>query len=446
MQLTTELIRKTRDGESVNAEELTAFVQGITNATVTDAQIAAFAMAVWFRGMTVPEQSALTLAMRDSGRVLEWSGLNGPVVDKHSTGGVGDFVSLVLGPLVASAGGYVPMISGRGLGHTGGTLDKLESIPGFVTRMAPDRFQSLVRRTGVAIIGQTEDLAPADRRIYAVRDVTATVASMPLIVSSILSKKLAEGLDGLVMDVKLGNGAFMRDVSEARALAEDLCRVAQESGVRCNAVLTEMGQPIARTAGNALEVAEAADFLAGRQQHPRMREIVIELAAELLVLGGLESDLGRASGRAGRRLDDGSAAERFEAMVARQGGPPDFVEQARNHLPKAPVTGPVTAGRTACLAEWDMRALGLAVIALGGGRRRAEDEIDPSVGLAGLISPGVDLSPDSPLCHVHAASEDAFEQAVLQVREAVRWSEAALPQTKTSAIRARIAGADVKAE
>ena len=254
MYLTQELIAKKRDGAALASEEIAALVQGVISETVSDAQIAAFAMAVWFNGMDLDEQRALTLAMRDSGEVLSWEKLGGPVLDKHSTGGVGDLVSLVLGPVVAACGGFVPMISGRGLGHTGGTLDKLESIPGFSTTIGIEQFQQLVQNHGIAIIGQSAKLAPADRRFYAVRDVTATVNSVPLIVSSILSKKLAEGLDALVMDIKLGSGAFMREVGEARKLAQEICRVAMDSGLPCNALITDMHAPLAWSAGYSLEI------------------------------------------------------------------------------------------------------------------------------------------------------------------------------------------------
>ena len=260
MYFTQELISKKRDGLTLGTDEIAAFIEGVTAKTVSDAQIAAFAMAVWFRGMDLPELKSLTLAMRDSGEVLRWHDLGGPVLDKHSTGGVGDLVSLVLGPVVAACGGYVPMISGRGLGHTGGTLDKLESIPGFSTACAIDQFQQRVQANGIAIIGQSEKLAPADQRLYSVRDITATVSSIPLIVASILSKKLAEGLDALVMDIKLGSGAFMREPEEARRLAVEVCKVATDSHLPCTALITDMNTPLAYTAGNALEVSEAIEL------------------------------------------------------------------------------------------------------------------------------------------------------------------------------------------
>jgi thymidine phosphorylase len=301
--------------------EIAALVTGVCDGSVSDAQIAAFAMATWFRGMTLDEQMALTLAMRDSGRVLHWDGLDGPVLDKHSTGGVGDLVSLVLGPVIAACGGYVPMISGRGLGHTGGTLDKLESIPGFETAPGFERMQRLVREQGLAIVGQSAELVPADRRVYAVRDVTATVSSTPLIVSSILSKKLAEGLDALVMDVKCGGGAVSADLDTARGLAAEICRVSRSAGLPCSALVTDMDQPLAWSAGNALEVLEAVRFLRGDSRNERVLEVVLALCAELLRLGGLAGDEGGARALAQAALDSGRAAEKFARMVSRPGRP-----------------------------------------------------------------------------------------------------------------------------
>lgn len=437
--LPAELIRKKRDGEPLTDREIRELVSGVADGTVTDAQIAAFAMAVWFRGLGIGEQRALTLAMRDSGRVLEWDGLDGPVLDKHSTGGVGDLVSLVLGPLVAAAGGYVPMISGRGLGHTGGTLDKLESIPGLSTRLDPDQLQRQVRDIGVAIIGQTDDLAPVDRRLYAVRDVTATVASPPLIVSSILSKKLAEGLDALVMDIKVGTGAFMTNDEAGHVLGEALCRVAQQSGVRCNAILTDMNRPIAWSAGNALEVAEAIAFLRGDRRHPGLLEVVLELAAELLQLGGIEVERGWAKRRLQALLDSGAAAERFAMMVRAQGGPKDLLDRPAGHLSAAAVVRPVTATAVGHVESIDMRALGLAVVQLGGGRRRAEDTIDHSVGISDLAMQGAAVEPGTPLCLLHAASDEDHAHANRLIREAIRIGELDEPPP-TTVIRSRIEG------
>lgn len=415
MQLAQEIILKKRDGLALSRAEIRAFVEGVSSQEVSDAQIAAFAMATFFNGMNLDEERDLTLAMRDSGRVLCWEELDGPVLDKHSTGGVGDLVSLLLGPVVASCGAYVPMISGRGLGHTGGTLDKLESIPGFDTRPDGPRFQRLVRQIGIAIIGQTDDLVPADRRIYAVRDVTATVASTPLIISSILSKKLAEGLDALVLDIKFGSGAFTPAPDQAVRLARNISRVACNAGLPCNAVVTDMDQPLASTAGNALEVREAIGFLKGDERNARLAEVVEELSAELLLLGG------RAESRqSGRRmvqdaLDSGRAAERFAAMIAAQGGPGNLMDRPELFLPSAAIVRPVFPPRSGYVKAISTRDLGMTVISLGGGRQRADDLIDPAVGISGIRGIGSPVDPSVPLAFVHAASEGQWDQAARQV-------------------------------
>ena len=316
MALPQEIIRKKRDGGALSASEIAEFIEGLASGRISEGQVAAFAMAVFFNGMSREETVALTRAMTGSGSRLTWRDLDGPVLDKHSTGGIGDKVSLVLAPVVAACGAYVPMISGRGLGHTGGTLDKLDSIPGYATQPDLERLRAAVRTAGCAIIGQTDDLAPADRRLYAIRDVTATVESIPLIVASILSKKLAAGLDALVMDVKAGSGAFLPSFEATRELARTLVEVANGAGLRCSALLTDMSQCLGRTAGNALEVREAIDVLTGQAVHSRLREVTLALAAELLVLGGLAEDKAGAAGAAARALDSGAAAERFARMVA----------------------------------------------------------------------------------------------------------------------------------
>ena len=441
---TAELIQKKRDGSALSETEIQALVEGISNHSVSDAQIAAFTMAVWFSGMNVSEQSALTLAMRDSGTTLTWTDLPGPVVDKHSTGGVGDMVSLILGPLVAACGGYVPMISGRGLGHTGGTLDKLESIPGFNTQLAIDRFQRVVSKVGISIIGQTENLAPADRRIYAVRDVTATVESIPLIVSSILSKKLAEGLDALVMDIKLGNGAFMRELEHARLLALDISRVAVESGVACNAIITDMNQPISCSAGNAVEIREAIAYLTGAHRHHRMHSVVMALSSELLVLGGLAGGLEEAEDRLQNALDSGAAVERFAQMVVEQGGPSDFVERESDYLPAADIVRPVVCEQGGRVQSIDLRALGNAVVQLGGGRVRSEDTVDHSVGLSGLCQPGARVMGGEPLAFVHARTEDRWGAAAKIIRDAVRLSDEGPGAAEMPIVRERVKGATGK--
>jgi len=416
MNLAEELILKKRDGLMLSAEEIISFVEGISNHLVSDVQIAAFTMATWFRGMSLEEQMALTLAMRDSGKVLAWKGLDGPVLDKHSTGGVGDLVSLILGPIVASCGAYVPMISGRGLGHSGGTLDKLESIPGFDTLPGVEKFQQLVRDHRIAIIGQTDDLAPADRRIYAVRDVTATVASPPLIISSILSKKLAEGLDGLVMDIKFGSGAFTPEPDEALKLAREISKLAFTAGLPCNALVTNMDQPLAWCAGNALEIHEAISFLRGDARHERLRSVVLALSGELLRLGGLASNPDEADEMAQSSLDSGRAAEQFAIMVTAQGGPSGLLQDPGAFLPSAPVIRPVFAESSGFISSIDTKAVGSTVVYLGGGRRRAEDTIDPAVGIAQIASVGQHVDSGIPLAFIHAASESGWEQAATRLQ------------------------------
>ena len=416
-----ELIRHKRDGGILSALEIEALVTGIADGSMGDGQVAAFAMAVYFRGMTWEECAALTRAMAGSGTVLDWSGagLDGPVLDKHSTGGVGDTVSLILAPLVAACGGFVPMISGRGLGHTGGTLDKLASIPGY--DIAPDlaRFRAAVREAGCAIVGPTAELAPADRRLYAIRDVTATVDSIPLITASILSKKLAAGLDALVMDVKVGSGAFAGSIESAQALAESLVTVAGDAGLRAAAWLTDMNQVLGHDVGNALEVREAIDFLAGRRREARLHAVTSTLAREMLALGGLAPDHAAAADPVERALTSGAAAERFARMVVALGGPADLLERPERHLAAAPVQLAVAPERAGVVTRVDTRMIGLVVVALGGGRRRAEDVVDPAVGLTDVRGPGDLVGPDRPLAVVHARSTADATDAAKAVRAAM---------------------------
>ena len=418
--LPQEIIRNKRDGHRLAPDEIRFMVQGITDGSVSEGQIGSFAMAVFFRGMELDERVVLTEAMRDSGQVLSWDGLDGPVLDKHSTGGVGDCTSLVLGPVVAACGGFVPMISGRGLGHTGGTLDKLDSIPGYSTSPQELDFKRIVKEVGVAIIGQTAELAPADKRFYGVRDVTATVESIDLITASILSKKLAEGLDGLVMDVKTGSGAFMSTYEESSKLAESIVGVANRAGVRTTGMLTDMDQPLASCAGNALEVLECVRVLRGELRESRMTELSILLSAELVELGGLGED---GEARAREVLASGLAAERFGQMVSALGGPSDFVERAETYLPRAEVIRPVLAEESGRVAAMETRELGLAVVELGGGRRRAEDSIDYAVGLSDFVSLGAKLDAGEPLCVVHARTEAEWEQAARHVQAAINLGE-----------------------
>jgi thymidine phosphorylase len=409
--LPQEIVRKKRDGAELTREEIAFLIEGLTDGSVSEGQVAAFAMAVFFRGMTMEECVGLTLAMRDSGGVLDWPDAPGPVLDKHSTGGVGDNVSLMLAPIVAACGGVVPMISGRGLGHTGGTLDKLDSIPGYQSQPDEALFRSAVAEAGCAIIGQTDDLAPADRRLYAIRDVTATVESVAMITASILSKKLAAGLQALVLDVKTGSGAFMADYDDARELAQSLVAVANGAGLKTSALITDMNEPLASAAGNAVEVMNAVAFLTGIGRDARLDGVVRALAAEMLTLGGIADADDDAEAMVQLALDDGRAAEIFQAMVSALGGPSDFVEHPTRHLPHAPVVEAVLPEEAGRVAAIDTRALGLAVVALGGGRRRAEDTIDHAVGLTELAGIGDAVGPERPLCLVHARDAESAAAA-----------------------------------
>jgi thymidine phosphorylase len=432
--LPQETIRRKRDGATLDAEDIRTFVAGLTDGSISEGQAAAFAMAVFLRGMTIAETVALTLAMRDSGAVLTWD-LPGPVVDKHSTGGIGDKVSLILAPLLAACGAFVPMLSGRGLGHTGGTLDKLAAIPGYRSNIDRARFAAVVREAGCAIIGATDDLAPADRRLYAIRDVTATVESLPLITASILSKKLAGGPQALVLDVKAGAGALMPDTASARTLAQMLVTVARGAGTPTTALITDMDQTLGHSAGNALEVAEALECLAGARRDPRLIEVVLALASEALLLADLAPDLAAARQRATARLADGRAAEHFARMVACLGGPADVF--ARADLPRAPQVVSVHAARDGFVAAIDGRAIGLALIALGGGRTRADQVIDPRVGFSEMAGLGARVDAARPIALVHASDAAAAAQAAARVRAAVRIADD--PPPPAPPVRERIA-------
>ena len=417
--LAQEIIRRKRDGGRLTGEEIAGFIRGLTDGSVTEGQAAALAMAVFFRGLSIDERVALTLAMRDSGTVLDWSDIDRPVLDKHSTGGVGDNVSLMLAPALAACGAAVPMISGRGLGHTGGTLDKLDSIPGYTSQPDNALFRKVVADVGCAIIGQTADLAPADKRLYAIRDVTGTVESLDLITASILSKKLAAGLQGLVLDVKWGSGAFMASLADAEALARSLVDVANGAGLTTTALLTDMNEPLASAAGNAVEVQNAVDFLTGRHIDNRLFDVTLALGGELLATGGLAGDAAEGANRMHEAFDSGRAAEIFGRMVAALGGPNDFLEKAERYLPAAPVIREVRADGAGLVAAVDTRAVGVAVIELGGGRHRADDAIDPRVGFTQLAGIGMAVGPDEePLAVVHAADEAAADRAAAALRSA----------------------------
>jgi len=421
-----EIIRRKRDGGVLEEAEIAFFIEGLTSGVVTEGQAAALAMAIFFRGMTRRECADLTRAMTRSGAMLDWRGadLPGPVVDKHSTGGVGDNISLILAPAVAACGGFVPMISGRGLGHTGGTLDKLESVRGYQATPDEAKFMAVVKSVGCAIIGQTGALAPADKRLYAIRDVTATVESIPLITASILSKKLAAGLQGLVMDVKTGSGAFMAALEESRALALSLAEVATTAGLPTVSLITDMNEPLASAAGNAVECLHAIDHLLGAAREPRVQAVVVALGAEMLLLGGLARDLDEGRRRIEAALDSGAAAERFARMVSALGGPTDLLERPRHHLPGAPITLAVTPQQAGHVRAIDTRAVGLAVVALGGGRTRPQDPIDHAVGLTRLAGLGAPVGQGQTLALVHARSMEAAQEAAARVLAAYEIGEA----------------------
>jgi len=420
--LFTDVIRRKRDGGELGDEEIAFFVRGLADGSLPAEQVSSLAMAIFLNGMTSEEAGKLTIAMANSGTVLDWSeaGLDGPVVDKHSTGGVGDKVSFMLAPIAAACGCYVPMISGRGLGHTGGTTDKAECIPGYDT--APDfaTFRKVVKSAGCAIIGQTSDLAPADRRLYSIRDVTGTVESVPLITASILSKKIAAGLDALVMDVKVGNGAFMDSDEKAGELAHSIIATAAAAGLNTHAIITDMNQVLGTTAGNAVEIDEAMRFLKNEQRESRLNEVVLALCAEMLVVGGIESDRGAAKARCDAAVTSGKAAEVFGRMAAALGGPADFVERHEKYLPQASVVRPVHADGV--LAGVDTRAVGNAIIELGGGRRTVGERLDLSVGFTRFASIGTRLDANRPLAVIHAASEPDAEAAERNLLAACRVS------------------------
>ncbi len=415
-----DIIRKKRDGGELTPEEIAFFVNGLADGSIPAEQVSALAMAVYLNSMSAEEASRLTLDMAASGSVLSWEdqGLDGPVVDKHSTGGVGDKVSFLLAPIAAACGCFVPMISGRGLGHTGGTADKVESIPGY--NVAPDfaQFKMAVKSAGCAIIGQTEDLAPADRRLYAIRDVTATVASVPLITASILSKKIAAGLQALVMDVKVGSGAFMSDADKAEELALSILATAKKANLRTHALITDMNECLGHTAGNAVEIAETIEYLKNNQREPRLDEVVMSLCAEMLVATDLDNDRDSARTKADEAVTSGKAAEVFARMVRELGGPGDIVDNYEKHLPTAAITQSVYAADAGYVAAVDAFAIGNAIIELGGGRRTMADELDLSVGLTDVAPIGASVDKERPLAVIHASSEDTANVAAAMISEA----------------------------
>jgi thymidine phosphorylase len=421
--LFTDVIRKKRDGGELSDAEIQFFVDGLADNSLPAEQVSSLAMAIFLNSMTFPEAAKLTLAMASSGTVLDWSseGFDGPVVDKHSTGGVGDKVSFLLAPIAAACGCYVPMISGRGLGHTGGTTDKAESIPGYNATPDFEVFRKTVKQVGCAIIGQTSDLAPADKRFYSIRDVTGTVESVPLITASILSKKIAAGLQGLVMDVKVGNGAFMDTEERARELANSIIGTAAKAGLKTHAVITDMNEVLGTTAGNALEIEESILYLRDERRDPRLDEVTLSLCAEMLVVGGLETDREKARSRCDAAVSSGRAAEIFARMVHALGGPADIVDDHSGHLAKAPVVRAVRA--EGFVTSVDTRAIGNAIIELGGGRRKVGEALDLSVGFSNIAPVGTALDGDTPLAVVHAASDSAADKAEQNLLAACKLGE-----------------------
>jgi len=420
--LFTDIIRKKRDGGVLSAEEISFFVNGLADGSLPAEQVSSLAMAIFLNSMTADEAGQLTMGMAASGTMLDWSdqGLDGPVVDKHSTGGVGDKVSFLLAPIAAACGCYVPMISGRGLGHTGGTTDKIESIPGYNATPDFSLFRKVVKKAGCAIIGQTADLAPADRRFYAIRDVTATVESVPLITASILSKKIAAGLDGLVMDIKVGTGAFMSSIDKAEELARSIIATAASADLKTHAIITDMNECLGFTAGNALEIAESMEYLQDNHREARLDEVVMSLTAEMLVVTGIESDRAAARQRCEVAVSSGKAAEIFDKMVQGLGGPANFVETHSAHLPRAPIKKPVLATEEGYLTTVNAFEIGNAIIELGGGRRTLGAPLDLSVGLSEVAPIGARIDKRQPLALIHAASEETANAAAGIVRNACK--------------------------
>lgn len=418
--LFADVIQKKRDGGELTTAEIEFFVKGLADSSIPAEQVAALAMAIIFKSMTFEEAATLTTEMASSGTVLDWRSedLGGPIIDKHSTGGVGDKVSILLAPIAAACGCFVPMISGRGLGHTGGTLDKVESIPGYQATPDFDLFKKVVKSVGCAIIGQTADLAPADRRFYAIRDVTATIESIPLITASILSKKIAAGLEGLVMDVKVGSGAFMTSVERAAQLAKSIIGTAATAGLKTHALITDMNEVLGQTAGNAVEIIESVEFLKDESREPRLNEVVVALCAEMLILSGMEKDHDAARSKVEAAITSGEAAEVFSRMVAEMGGPADFLEKYIDYLPTAAIYKPVHATDVGFLTAVDAHEIGNAIIELGGGRQQLGDELNLAVGISDIVPIGEMVVADRPLAVVHAASEEDAELAARLIREA----------------------------
>lgn len=424
--LPARVIQEKRQGRELASEDFRGFLEGYVDGEVHDYQMAAFLMAVLFQGLSRGELELLLEVMVRSGAVLDLSDLPGPAVDKHSTGGVGDKTSLVLAPLAAAQGAFVPMMSGRGLGHTTGTLDKLEAIPGFRTRIALEEFREILRKTGVAMIGQTEELAPLDRRLYSLRDATGTVPSLPLIAASIMSKKVAEGISGLVLDVKTGKGSFLPELEDGLTLAKTMVELGEAKGIRTTAILTDMDAPLGRAVGNGLETAEAFRCLSGKGPDDLQR-LSLTLAGEMLYAGELAGSAREGYGKARGALESGLGLEKMVSLVEAQGGDPRVVENP-NLIPGAPETGVLRAGKGGFVSGVDPLMLGYGVASLGGGRRRMEDEVDPRVGFVLEVTWGSRVEPGDPLGVVHAANPADLEAGIRILREAVTLSEDPAPE------------------
>lgn len=404
-----EILRKKRDGGTLTASEIQDFIAGVTHGSWADYQVSALLMAIVCRGMNAEETAHLTRAMVESGQRLAWPDLHGPKVDKHSTGGVGDKTSLILAPLAAACGVVVPMMSGRGLGHTGGTLDKLEAIPGFRVHLSAQEARPILRDLGLVLIGATHDIAPADRILYALRDVTATVESIPLITASILSKKIAEGIDGLVLDVKCGHGAFMKQLDDSLALARSLASTGQANGVRTRALITSMEAPLGLAVGNALEVQEAIDTLKGRGPED-VEELSVILAAEMVALGGLAKSRVEAEEKVRAALRSGEGLEKFRLLIERQGGDPRVIDDP-GRLPQARQQALIRSPRSGYVESIAAETVGRATMVLGAGRSRVDDRIDPAVGAVLLAKPGQQIRAGDPLAKIFANVEVRMEQA-----------------------------------
>ena len=425
-----DVIRKKRDGEELSQAEIDFFISGITHDEIADYQVSALLMAIYLNGMNEAEQQALTEAMLRSGITLDFSNIAKPKADKHSTGGVGDKTSLIIAPLVAACGVCVPMISGRGLGHTGGTLDKLESIPGYRVNLSTQEFQNVLERVGFAMAGQTAEIAPADKKMYALRDATSTVEAIPLIVASIISKKGAAGLDAMVIDVKVGSGAFMRDEEHARALAKALVKTGNSCGIRTRALLTDMNQPLGRAVGNSLEVKECIELLRGDAAAGArpVLELSLALSAHMLVLAEVDDSLAAADARLQRALDSGDALECFRQNVTAQGGDARVCDDPASFLPLVAQSFKVESPRSGFITEIETTEIGHAIAALGGGRVRIEDKIDPAVGFLAEKSIGDEIKQGELLGTVYASDAGKARDAVARIQAAYRVSEASHSQ------------------